>query len=191
MNFRNGALPCSEVIERRTSLAGWWRPVKGRSEQAIGWNEMRSAPAGRSAIIIIAKGVLTAAVLTAFAPGSTKASCSHYVQINSDLAKYELTFTQFDNVVVRNDAAEASTPTDPQRRQPCSGALCSGQSAPPSSPMQIDVPRAGQWAIIVTPTQAAVNDPVLAPGHENDLRPSHRSTSVYHPPRVSSSFYAP
>ena len=151
---------------------------------------MRSAPAGRSPITIIIRSVLTVLVLAGFAPGSTKASCSHYVQTDSDLAKYELTFTQFDNVVVRNDATEASTPTDPERRRPCTGALCSGQPASPSSPTQIDVPRASQWAIIATPTQAAVNDPVLAPGHENDLRPSHRSTSVYHPPRVSSSFYA-
>jgi hypothetical protein len=146
---------------------------------------MRSAPAGRSAIIIIAKGVLTAVVLTAFAPGSTKASCSHYVQTNSDLAKYELSFTQFDNVVVRNDATEASTPSGPERRRPCSGALCSGQPASPSSPAQIDVPRASQWAIIAIPTAAAVSDPVFSSGDENDLRPTHRSISVYHPPRVS------
>jgi hypothetical protein len=151
---------------------------------------MRSAPAGRSAIIIIAKAVLTAFVSAAFAPGSAEASCSHYVQTNSDLPKYELGFTQFDNFVLRNDATEASTPTDPQRRRPCSGALCSGQPASPSSPTQIDVPRAGQWAIIAIPTPAVVSDPVFSSGDENDLRPSHRSISVYHPPRVSSCFYA-
>jgi hypothetical protein len=149
---------------------------------------MRSASAGRSAIIIIAKSVLTALVLAAFAPGSAKASCSHYVQTNSDLPKYELSFTQFDNVVLRNDATEASTPADPQRRRPCSGALCSGQPASPSSPTQIDVPRAGQWAIIAIPTPAEVSDPVFSSGDENDLRPTHRSISVYHPPRLSSSF---
>jgi hypothetical protein len=151
---------------------------------------MRSAPAGRSPITIIIRSVLTVLVLAVVAPGSAEASCSHYVQTNSDLPKYELSFTQFDNFILPNDATEASTPTTPERQRPCSGALCSRQPAPPSSPMQIDVPRAGQWAIIATPTQAAVNDPVFAPGNENDLRPSHRSTSVYHPPRVSSSFYA-
>jgi hypothetical protein len=146
---------------------------------------MRSAPAGRSAIIIIAKAVLTVLVLAAVAPGSAEASCSHYVQANSDLPTYELSLVQFDIAGSRNGATEASTPTAPQRRRPCSGALCSGQPASPSSPAQIDVPRASQWAIIATPTPAAVSDPVVSSGDENELRPSHRSTSVYHPPRLS------
>jgi hypothetical protein len=148
---------------------------------------MRSAPAGRSPIIII-RSVLTVLVLAAVAPGSAEASCSHYVQTNSVLPKYELSVTQFDNVALRNDATEASTPMTPERRRPCSGALCSGQPASPSSPTQIDVPRAGQWAIIAIPTPAVVSDPVFSSGDENDLRPTHRSISVYHPPRLSSSF---
>jgi hypothetical protein len=150
---------------------------------------MRSAPAGRSAIIIIAKAVLTALVMAAFAPGSAEASCSHYVQTDSDLPTYELSLDQFDIAGSRNGATEASTPSGPQRR-PCSGALCSGQPASPPSPTQIDVPRASQWAIIAIPTPAVVSDPVFSSGDENDLRPTHRSISVYHPPRLSSSFYA-
>lgn len=151
---------------------------------------MRSTPAGRSAIIIIAKAVLTALVLVAFAPGSADASCSQYVQTISDLPIHQSSLAQLDDAGPSNGATGASLPAAPQRPRPCSGALCSGQPAPPSSPTQIDVPRAGQWAIIATPVQAAVNDPVFSPGDENDLHPTHRSTSVYHPPRLSSSFYA-
>jgi hypothetical protein len=152
---------------------------------------MRSEPAERSAIIIIlAKMALTVLVVTVLGSGSAAAGCSHYVQTNSDLPKYELSLAQFDNAGSGNDATEASTPTDPQRRRPCSGALCTGQPASPSSPTQIDVPRAGQWAIIAIPTPAVVSDPVFSSADENDLRPTHCSISVYHPPRLSSSFYA-
>jgi hypothetical protein len=124
-------------------------------------------------------------VSAAFAPGSAEASCSQYVQTNSDLPAYELSLVQFDIAGSRNGATEASTPSGPQRRRPCSGALCSGQPASASPPAPINVPRANQWAIFATPTPAAVSDPVFSPGDENELRPSHRSTSVYHPPRLS------
>jgi hypothetical protein len=151
---------------------------------------MRSASAARSAIIVIAKAVLTALAFAAFAPGSAEASCSQYVQTNSDLPIHQSSLAQLDDAGSSNGATGASIPAAPQRPRPCSGALCSGQPAPPSSPTQIDVPRAGQWAIIATPTQGAVNDPVFSPGDDNDLHPTHRSTSVYHPPRHSSFFYA-
>jgi hypothetical protein len=151
---------------------------------------MRPALTRRSAIII-ARAVLAVLVMAAVAPGSAEASCSHYVQTNSNLPKYELSLAEFDNARVPSETTEPLTPLGSQQRRPCSGALCSGQPASPSSPTQIDMPRGGHWAIIVTPAQAAVPEPVFCPNVENELHPSHRSTSVYHPPRLKRALHAP
>jgi hypothetical protein len=145
---------------------------------------MRFAPVGQSAIII-ARAVFTALVLGVVAPGSADASCSHYVQTNSEPPKYELSFAHLDNSGLPSETTERSLPLGSQRRQPCSGALCSGQPAFPLSPTPLDVPRAVQWAIIAAPVQADVPEPVFSPGDENLLLPSDCSTSVYHPPRRS------
>jgi hypothetical protein len=150
---------------------------------------MRAAPARRSAIKIV-NVVLTALVLAALAPARANASCSHYVRTNSDLPKYELIFAPFDNARPQIETTEPFAPLGPLSRRPCSGALCSGQPASSSTSMQIDVPRAGQWAIIATLVQVAVLDQVSAPSEENVRIPSHCSTSVYHPPRTSRPFRA-
>ena len=151
---------------------------------------MRSASAGRSAIIIVAKAVLTVVVLAAVAPGSVEASCSHYVQTVSDLRIHQSSIAQLDDAGSSNGATGASIPAAPQRRRPCSGALCSGEPGSPSTPTQIVMPRAGQWAIIAAPTRAATSDPVFSQGDENDSLPTHRRISVYHPPRFLVSFCA-
>jgi hypothetical protein len=150
---------------------------------------MRPALTRRSAIII-ARAVLTVLVLAAVAPRSAEANCSLYVQTNSSLPKYDLSLAEFDNARVPSETTEPVAPLGSRRRRPCSGALCSGQPASPSSPTQIDMPRGGHWAMIVTPAQAAVPDPVLSPGVENDLHRSHRGTSVYHPPRLTRALHA-
>jgi hypothetical protein len=143
---------------------------------------MRAAPVRRSAITI-ARAVLTVVVSVVVAPSSAEASCSHYVQSLSSLPKYELSLAEFENADFLSATTSASTPVDHERRRPCSGALCSGQPASPLSPTHIDLPRAGQWAIIAAPVQADVAKLVFSPRDENVILPSHHSTSIYHPPR--------
>ena len=150
---------------------------------------MKSAPAGRIAIVIT-RAVLTGLALVAVAAASADASCSHYVHSRMNLPKYELILTEFENADFLSATTSASTPVDHERRRPCSGALCSGQPASPLSSAQIDVPRPGQWAIIAVPVQSDVAEPVFSPRDENVFLPSHRSTSVYHPPRSVRSFRA-
>jgi hypothetical protein len=145
---------------------------------------MRFAPVGRSAIII-ARPILTALVLAVVAPGSADASCSHYVQTNSDVPNYELSRALVDNADFPRDTTETLAPLGHERRRPCSGALCSGRPASPSSPTQIDLPRAGQWAIVAAPVQVDVPEPEFSPHDESVLLSRHRRTSVYHPPRRS------
>jgi hypothetical protein len=151
---------------------------------------MRAAPVRRSAITI-ARAVLTVVVSVVVAPSSAEASCSHYVQSLSSLPKYELSLAEFENADFLSATTSASTPVDHERRRPCSGALCSGQPASPLSPTQIDVPRAGQWAIIAASVQADVVELVFSRRDENLLFPTHCSTSVYHPPRPPRPFRAP
>jgi hypothetical protein len=145
---------------------------------------MTSAPARRSAIIGIG-AVLAVLVFNAVSARSATASCSHYVSNNSDLTKFELRFAPFDNESLPNETSEPSAPVGSPRRGHCSGALCSGQPASPSCPNRIDVPRAGQWAIIAAPAQTAMPEPALCPDAMHVLLTNSCSTSVYHPPRGS------
>jgi hypothetical protein len=151
---------------------------------------MEPATARRTAIIIT-RAVLTGLALVAIAPASVDASCSHYVHARTNLSKFELSLDEFENAVYPGATTSVSTPVDHERRRPCSGALCSGQPASPLSPTQIDVPRAGQWAIIAPPVQADVAELVFSRRDENLLFPIHYSTSVYHPPRLPRPFRAP
>jgi len=142
---------------------------------------MRSAPDGRSAILI--KSVLTVLALGSVAHRSAEASCSHYVQAHSDLPSYESSLALFDSSRSPSETTAPLAPLGSQPRRPCSGALCSGQPASPLSPAQIDVPRAGQWAIIAATIQEAVPGPAFCQLVEVVLLPGQCSTSVYHPPR--------
>jgi hypothetical protein len=144
---------------------------------------MEPATASRTAIIIT-RAVLTGLALIAIAPASVDASCSHYVHARTNLSESELSLAEFENADFPSATTSASTPVDHERRRPCSGALCSGQPASPLSPTQIDVPRAGQWAITAAPVQADVAELVFFPRDENLLLPIYHSTSVYHPPRL-------
>jgi hypothetical protein len=150
---------------------------------------MEPATARRTAIIIT-RAVLTGLALVAIAPASVDASCSHYVHARTNLSKFELSLAEIENADFPSTTMSASTPVDHERRRPCSGALCSGQPASPLSPTQIDVPRAGQWAIIAPPVHADVAELVFSPRIENVLLPCHYSTSVYHPPRLPRPFRA-
>jgi hypothetical protein len=140
---------------------------------------MRSAPVGRSAVIV-ARAVFTVMVWASIAPGSADASCSHYVRSRNALPAYELSFADLGNADVAKKMSESSTPA---RRRACSGALCSGEPGCPSVPMHVDPHRSVQWAIISTPALMAVPGPAFFSPDENVPLPSDCSTAVYHPPR--------
>jgi hypothetical protein len=126
--------------------------------------------------------ILSLLILGAVLPAEARAGCSdHYVSSRSrsdaELAHLEL--------LGRSGAIPSPWDGSPhQRPTPCSGALCSGNPAPPPSTAPSVLPMgAGQWAIPASPVAVAAPGSLACPPADAGLRPVDRSCSIFHPPR--------
>jgi hypothetical protein len=128
-------------------------------------------------------------VSAAIVSGSAQAGCSHYVENSATLMGVEIGLAVIGEAGAPTDVTERPS-TFPERPVGCSGALCSGQPAPVSSAALIDLQRAGNWAILSTPTPSTVLETASSPPDERVVLPIARGSSVDHPPRLPSSILA-
>lgn len=159
----------------------------GQIRRPNSWGRMRLS-ARRLRATPVFGAILSLLTLGMVLPPTTRASCSdHYVssrsRSNGELAQFE--------VLGRSGAIPAPwDESSHERPTPCSGALCSGNAAPPPSTLpSILAPGAGQWAIPAFPISLAAAPDALACLQDGaDLRPVDRSCSIFHPPRHLASF---
>jgi hypothetical protein len=115
-------------------------------------------------------------------PSTARAGCSaHYVtsrsHSNGELAHLEI-LSLSGAIPTPGDESPREGPT------PCSGALCSGNPAPPLSTMPpVPPPGAGQWAIPAFPVSLAAPRSRACPPADADLRPIDSPCTIFHPPR--------
>lgn len=114
----------------------------------------------------------------AFGPDSARAGCSHYARPRPALDGAAAVLTPAD-------LTPPSTPEPPRRPLPCTGAMCSGHPAPPSSSAAPEVPRIGSWAILVTLPRPPAAKPSPLPFDERDVRSIHPASAIFHPPRAA------
>ena len=131
--------------------------------------------------------ILSLLTLGTVLPSTARAGCSdHYVtsrsRSNGELAHLEL--------LGRSGAIPSPwDESSHERPTPCSGALCSGNPAPPPSTVPSVLPTgAGQWAIPAFPIALAAPGSLACPPTDADLRPVDRSCSIFHPPRFLAPF---
>ena len=125
-----------------------------------------------------AVALLVLLVWGALGPASARAGCSHYAQPRPLLDGAAAVLTP-------SDFTPPATPEPPRRPMPCTGAMCSGQPAPPSSSAAPEVPRVGSWAILATLPRPTVAKPASLPFDERDVRAIHPAGSIFHPPRAA------
>jgi hypothetical protein len=120
------------------------------------------------------------------APTPARAGCSSQhltfgTPSNGSPAGLELLFARAATAPARHDTAPRDLP------RPCSGALCSGNPAPPvSTAPSLASSGGGQWAFFATVIPPASPGPRLHPRLDPALQPVDRNGSVFHPPRHSS-----
>jgi hypothetical protein len=136
-----------------------------------------------------AKAFITVVVWAGIVSGPAQAGCSHHVAKSARASSVEFRLTVFGDAGAPTDTIERRS-TFPEQPARCSGALCSGQPAPVSSAALIDLQRAGNWAILSTPTPSTVLETASSPPDERVVLPIARGSSVDHPPRLPSSILA-
>lgn len=126
--------------------------------------------------------ILSLLTLGTVLPSAARAGCSaHYVTSQArpggELAHLEL-LSAYGAVPTPQDEMPRERPT------PCSGALCSGNPAPPLSTLPpAPHPGAGQWAIAAFPIPLSDLGSLPCPPAGASLRPVDRACSIFHPPR--------
>jgi hypothetical protein len=93
-----------------------------------------------------------------------------------------------DHVTILNDAATANHRATPARPPaPCEGPNCSGapeRHAPPLAPVTPTGPQAKEVVHSLGPVSNTDGPQTSFDRDPNSPRPIHRSSSVFHPPRV-------
>ena len=118
----------------------------------------------------------------AIGPNSARAACSHRAQPRlSDQAAAAL-LEPFGDA---RSPVEAPRPAHLPR--PCTGAMCSGQPAPPVSSTAPAPIRIAAWAILIPPAPTRPLGSSSLPRDERDVRATEPAGSVFHPPRAASS----
>ncbi|MHB1559192.1 MAG: hypothetical protein ACYC61_17195 [Isosphaeraceae bacterium] len=122
---------------------------------------------------------LTLLVLLLLAPRAARAGCSHLALSRDDLAR--LSF--LDATLDRDLLATADLPTSPPDGRGCSGFWCSGAPAIPLVPSGAFEGRLGLWACKASSPDEAAAGPSFLDASADPLRPVHRASSIFHPPR--------
>jgi hypothetical protein len=119
------------------------------------------------------------------APESALAGCpSHYVPTISFSTGSGIGFEALDHA---GDLAVANVTDIPRGPKPCTGEMCSSRPAIPVSPAPPQVLRFGAWAILELTTTIVTPERMDSRHDEGDVRPTHGSSSIFHPPRLSPS----
>jgi len=117
------------------------------------------------------------------APPAAQAGCSHYVTSRSQAAGVEAQL-ELMSLVGTLAAPQDKAPKDaPERRSPCSGAMCSDNPAVPLVPVSVEAQRGGQWAICEFHTPTAGPGSVAVRLHDTLFSPAAIVCSIFHPPR--------
>jgi hypothetical protein len=130
--------------------------------------------------------LLALLVLGGSLPCAARASC-----LNSHVSSNSKTFAGSAHLELLALTGALKGPREEipnQRPLPCTGAMCSGNPAPPLSPVPSVPPSSGeQWA--VASAAPDVNEPSLLAyqAFEVALRPVEGLCSVFHPPRFLAS----
>ena len=131
-------------------------------------------------------GALAAFLTVAlFAPGTARASCSHYVRLKLaelDGGSHGLELLNLPGVAA-GAASTAPAPAPGERPRPCSGAFCSGSPGLPDQPVNPAPTGGDDWGLLCETLPAPGVPPVLHLLDDDAPRPRHEGAGVFHPPR--------
>jgi hypothetical protein len=126
--------------------------------------------------------VLSCVTVTMLCSSPAQGGCSaHYVTSRAQLVGDSAQLEQLERLL-----ADGSQPSDtlPAQPVPCSGALCSGNPAPPVSAVPSTVRSAGgEWAISTRFVAGSCSDSFHAQPPTGNLRPLRTPAVIFHPPR--------
>jgi hypothetical protein len=114
----------------------------------------------------------------AIGPDPVRAACAHRAQPR--LSEEAAALEPFGDAPTPIEA-----PRPAGRPRPCTGAMCSGQPAPPASSTAPAPVRVSAWAILVPPAPATAPGSSALPRDERDVRAIEPAGSVFHPPRLA------
>jgi hypothetical protein len=118
-------------------------------------------------------------------PESALAECSSHA-----LPSISLSWglgTSLDTLDRAGDLAVADVADLPRLPKPCTGEMCSGRPEMPVSPAPPRIHQVGAWAILERATAIVVPDRARYYPEPGNVRPTHSPSSIFHPPRLSSS----
>lgn len=157
-------------------------PSRSDLRKSSGWGVMRTATLGRSfgplggvAIALLLWGVFT--------PQTAYARCSHYARPETSEPGSILGLELLERIDALSGMTPLPEPAVPSRPTPCSGAMCSGLPAVPSSSASPEPQTVGFWAILTAPDGLATLESVDSPFDEETPSLAHSGCSVFHPPR--------
>lgn len=134
-------------------------------------------------VVPIGTSLLTFLVIGLVSPSTAWAGCGgHFVNTRSPASS--LAHLELLDLARSGSAPAGQMPGELPK--PCSGALCSGNPAPPLSTIPSVLPQIGShWALSVftdSPRAPEVFDRLLA---ETAIYALHHSCSIFHPPRTA------
>lgn len=115
-------------------------------------------------------------------PQTARAGCAHDGRFAASAGDHGTGLDLLLHAGALAEPSDAERPEHPRRPPPCSGAMCSGQPAPPSSPVVPDPLRVGSWAVLTVPVRVAAPEPSAPRRDESDARPLVSGRSVFRPP---------
>src|SRR5579883_2022433 len=119
--------------------------------------------------------------LALVAPAGARAGCSHLVWSGADPGVRMASL--IESVIGDPTRRSAGLPGPPPPR-PCSGAWCSGQPAAPAVPAGMVDELADCWAWWTATSTSSSGRLSLFFAGTAALRPLHRGSAVFHPPRL-------
>ena len=115
-------------------------------------------------------------------PQAARAGCAHDARFAASAADHGTGLDLLRHAGALAEPTGSDRPEPARRPPPCSGAMCSGPPAPPSSPVVPDPHRVGSWAVLTAPIRVVAPEPSAPVRDESDARPRVSGRSVFRPP---------
>jgi len=167
-------LACGTASESGMTIL-WWR---NRFDSTRARITMRLLRDQRLAMLPSAAVTTIVALVLIFSP-SAQAGCSHLVTSRAD----RFGVSGLTESLIRDLADRSNPDPTPSHPRPCSGAFCSGQPASPTVPAGVTDGQNGNWALCWPSSSSTVAVASFRAVGTTSLRPVHRETGVFHPPR--------